>query len=157
MKQLEGKTYLIPRDPPYPSNTLEVLLYKQAMHAITQEKVCTLFEQNGWEPPWFNGIYNYHHFHSEAHEVLAVTRGSISVQLGGPGGEIFHLTMGDIILLPAGVAHKRIESSEDYEIAGSYPSGQSPDLRKGSHEEWEEVLNNISKVKLWKKNPVTGD
>lgn len=81
----------------------------------------------------------------------------MKVQLGGPEGEIFELCAGDIVLLPAGVAHKRIEASEDYRIAGSYPDGQSADLQKGDPAVWDDLCQCVRETPLWKHDPVTGE
>jgi hypothetical protein len=45
-----------------------------------------LFESNGWDDSWRNGIYDYVHYHSRIHEVLGIARGHGKVQFGGPPG-----------------------------------------------------------------------
>ena len=50
-----------------PNNTLPVLLYRNAIPvrgdvASTMEK---LFAANGWPPQWRNGVYDFHHYHSD--------------------------------------------------------------------------------------------
>ncbi len=48
-----------------------------------------LFAANGWGGSWVNGVFDFHHFHSTSHEVLAVIAGSATIELGGPQGEAF--------------------------------------------------------------------
>lgn len=77
--------------------------------------------------------------------------------MGGPKGLEVKLEVGDAVLIPAGVSHKNIDHSPDYRILGSYPQGQHPDLRRGNPDEWDEVLAEIKHVRLWDKDPVTGE
>ena len=90
------------------------------------------FHRNGWGGSWRNGIYDMHHYHSTAHETLGVYAGSARVQLGGDSGPVFEIRAGDVVVIPAGVAHKCIESSVDFRVVGAYPDGQRPDMRYGS-------------------------
>ncbi len=67
--------------------TLPVLLYHQAFDPNTPDLASVMertFEQNGWPPQWRNGVYDFHHFHSTAHEVLGFAAGSAHLILGGP-------------------------------------------------------------------------
>jgi uncharacterized protein YjlB len=105
---------------------------------------------------WRNGIFDFHHFHSTAHEVLAILRGHASVQLGGPGGARFEVAAGDVLVLPAGTGHRNLGSSPDLLVAGAYPRGQSWDLRRGDPGEHDEVLANIAAVALPATDPVLG-
>jgi uncharacterized protein YjlB len=62
----------------------------------------TLFAGNGWS----GGVYPYHHYHSTAHEALGIVAGSAKVRLGGDSGTVVDLRAGDVVVIPAGVAHK---------------------------------------------------
>jgi uncharacterized protein YjlB len=70
----------IPNNPDLP-----VLVYAQAiaLHGDPAVAIEHVFASNGWPPQWRNGIYDYHHYHSNAHEVLGVARGHVKVRLGG--------------------------------------------------------------------------
>lgn len=147
-------------DKPFPGNEIELRLYKAVFDNDQTElgvKFSRLFSGHGWSIPWINGVYGFHHFHAEAHEVLGCAAGWVVVQIGGPKGPEFKLTAGDAMLIPAGVAHKNSGSSADYRILGSYPYGQEPDLRRGNPEEWNDVLKKISLVRLWDRDPITGN
>lgn len=145
-------------DKPFPNNTLPVRLYRGAVEgddlASTIEQ---LFQRNGWQGTWRNGIFDYHHFHATAHEVLGCSRGWVEVLLGGPNGEVVKLTAGDIALLPAGTSHQNVGHSNDYQIIGGYPPGQSADMEYGDDDHWDDVLESISKVPLPATDPVSGE
>lgn len=157
---MDNRRMKIASDKPFPGNDIELRLYR-AVFSKTQigirKKFSDLFSHNGWSVPWVNGVYGFHHFHAEAHEVLGCAAGWVLVQMGGSNGPKIRLEAGDAVLIPVGVAHKAIDHSTDYSILGSYPQGQEPDLRRGDPHEWNEVLDKMAQVKLWEKDPVTGE
>src|SRR5436190_11126010 len=123
------ETYRLADDGTVPNNALPLVLYRGALKADGDRAAACerMFERNGWPGAWRNGIYGHHHYHSTAHEVLGIAAGSARVRLGGEGGQIVELQVGDVVVIPAGVAHKRESASPDLLVIGSYPRGQSPD------------------------------
>ena len=123
----------------------------------TAAGVClALFERNGWGGSWRNGIYAHHHYHSAAHEVLSIVAGSVRVRLGGEHGKTMELQAGDVVAVPAGVAHKNEGASLDLVVVGAYPIGQNPDMRTPGTRDYERLVAQIAAVPLPKCDPVYG-
>ena len=147
-------------DGTYPNNEkLPLLVFKYAI-AIPADNpagvIEKIFRSNGWGGSWRNGIYPYHHYHSTAHEVLGIYGGTITVQLGGPSGIVIEGQSGDVIIIPAGVAHKNLGSSSDFRCVGAYPPGQSWDMNYGKPGERPKTDQNIANVPLPDTDPVYG-
>ena len=84
------KQFIYPKKP-FPNNDkLPLLLYKQVLEVHNPDAIVEIFSENGWKNNWVNGIYPFHHFHSNTHEALGVVSGSCDVQIGGDDGDIFH-------------------------------------------------------------------
>lgn len=112
---------------------LPVVIYRQALAAGEGDLAASfedLFERNEWPPQWRDGIFDYHHFHATAHEVLGVTDGSAEVIIGGPGGRVVRLAAGDAILLPAGTGHCLQSFERHFRVVAGYPEGQQWDIRR---------------------------
>lgn len=143
-------------DGTFPNNNhLPVLLYPGALDG-DPEQADSLFNRHHWQNSWRDGIFNYHHYHSNAHEVLGVVAGSAIVQLGGDSGRTLSIAAGDVIVLPAGTAHKRLESSSDFAVVGAYPHGMDYNLRKGNDSDRMAALHEIPAVPLPSTDPVYG-
>ena len=155
------KTFYPKENQPFPNNPLPVLYYPKVVANLLNEpdpaqSVLDLFEKKDYTNGWVNGIFSYHHFHSNTHEVLACIAGKATVQLGGPDTQSYSFSEGDVLLLPAGVAHKRVAASPDFKIVGAYPEGLEPDMQKGGAENYESIKQAITAVQLPKKDPAEG-
>lgn len=116
-----------------------------------------LFEHNCWTPLWRDGIFDYHHYHSTAHEALAVVRGRARVTLGGEAGQTLSLEPGDVLVLPAGTGHRCVECSKDFLVVGAYPCGQEDyDIQRPGSANHADSRARIASVALPQADPLGG-
>lgn len=130
--------YRVLRLPPnawVPNNqALAVILYRHVLPADDPDRLCDAFdrrfERNGWPMQWRDSVFDYHHFHSTAHEVMGVVAGTAELMLGGPAGHTVRVAAGDALLLPAGTGHCLLEGRGGFQVVGGYPRGQQWDIRR---------------------------
>ncbi|MBR0671865.1 cupin domain-containing protein [Neoroseomonas soli] len=149
---------LLPEGRDVPNNSrLPVLVHRGAVPAGDAAAAETLFRGHGWRPAWRNGIHPWHHYHSNAHEALAIVSGQVRVLLGGEAGVAVELAAGDVVVLPAGTGHRNMGASEDLLVVGAYPKGAAPpDQLHGAPEERPRALHSIATTPDPAKDPVTG-
>lgn len=151
----QPETYVFEDDGGFPNSPLPLLLYRGALPAdpAAMER---RFAAHGWSGAWRDGIYPFHHFHSNAHEVLGIAAGHAVVRFGGPRGRTLAVAAGDVVVIPAGVGHCRLEASDDFLVVGAYPGGAEYDIRRGDPAEHAEVVRTIAHVPLPAADPVGG-
>ena len=146
-------------DGKFPNSDLPVLVYKSVWklsYLFPSSFIIRHFEKNGWTNAWRSGVYDYHHYHSTTHEVLAVYKGKAKLLLGGSKGRVIEVKKGDVLLIPAGVAHKCLEAKNDFRCVGAYPKGHEYDMNYGKQDERPTTDINIQQVSLPTKDPVFG-
>lgn len=144
----------------FPNNPrLPLLVYREAVILPRHDPAAIfemLFAAHQWEGSWRNGIYGFYHYHSTAHEVLGVFRGHATVQFGGNQGVVLSVQAGDVVIIPAGVAHKNLGASRDFGVVGAYPCGQRWDVCYGKPGERPCAEQNIARVPMPDADPVYG-
>ncbi|MNX79767.1 Cupin domain protein [compost metagenome] len=141
---------IIPKNPDLP-----VLVYFGVFKNNPQETEA-VFNSHGWLNSWTNGAFDYHHYHSNCHEVLGVIRGNILLQLGGEQGQQIQLNTGDVALLPAGTGHKKLSASPGFQIVGAYSGSMEYNTRRGTLEDRQKALAEIPQVPIPDTDPVYG-
>lgn len=145
-----------------PNSSLPLLLYRDAVHVTddSQQDLAAVFEErfaiNQWTGSWRNGVYPYHHYHSNTHEVLGVYLGSATLKLGGSTGHETLVQAGDVIVIPAGVGHMCIDHSHDFGVVGAYPNGMKCDILTGEPGERPQALERVKQVPVPDFDPVLG-
>lgn len=95
-----------------------------------------MFTKNDWNVHWIfrYGPTQLSHYHSKAHECMAVLSGTASIRFGvadtspdmelnthgsawEEGGVLLEAEAGDVFIIPAGVAHKTHNTKPDAEFA----------------------------------------
>lgn len=156
----EVATVFFADDGAVPNNpVLPVVLMRGAVASGTGAKgTMNLMAANGWGGNWTWTVFDYHHYHPNAHEALVVAEGWAEIMLGGADGRLFRVEPGDAIVLPAGTGHRRMDSGDGFAICGGYPPGQESYATvradgpyPGDHP------RRIAEVPLPRTDPVYGD
>lgn len=111
-------------------------------------------------PRWRYTMYRQSHFHSTTHEVLCVYSGRARLCFGGDGNP--HrvervVERGDVMVVPAGVAHRLLEDLDGgFSMVGSYPPGHQWDMCYGQAGE-EGRWPGIEGLGWFQRDPIYGD
>ncbi|OHV10627.1 cupin [Kushneria phosphatilytica] len=144
-----------------PNNRLPVLLYRPAWSPDAGEALAlqleALFNANDWPAQWRGGVFAFHHYHSLSHEVLGIFQGSAMLMLGGESGERVTVSAGEVVVLPAGVGHCRLEASDDFTLTAGYPPGQQDwDLCRSGEADITAARQRIDRVGRPLSDPLMG-
>ena len=141
------------------NNNLPVIVYKRVLELpalFASNAVRKLFKKNDWKNDWKSGVFECHHYHSITHEALGVCKGATTLLLGGDSGIKLQVEKGDVIIIPAGVAHKNLGKENQITCIGAYPGGSDYDMNYGRLGERPKTDENITRVPLPAKDPVFG-
>lgn len=143
----------------FPNSHLPVLIYKNILDFplfFDAVYIANLFEKNEWTNHWKGGIYTYHHYHSNAHEAIGIYKGQTELLLGGEDGIKITLEKGDVLIIPAGVAHKNLGNEHVVACVGAYAGGASYDLCLGKPGERPLADATLLTLSLPDRDPVLG-
>ncbi|MGI4834185.1 MAG: cupin [Janthinobacterium lividum] len=153
------ETYRFADDGHIPNSRYPLLLYRQAFAARGPAGAAWLeqhFAANNWTNSWRNGVYPFHHYHSTSHEVLGVYAGAAQLQLGGAQGQAVAVRAGDILVIPAGVGHKKLSAAPDFGVVGAYPDGRTWDVLRGQPGERPQADRTIAALPRPGADPLLG-
>lgn len=156
------KKYQLPPTGLIPNSPQPLLHYPGFLNTNdnTATKVHDLFSSNGWQTQWIfrYGATQTSHYHSQAHECMAVLTGNATIRFGvadtvddleesthgsgkEDGGIEVHAEAGDVFVIPAGIAHKTFDTSPAAEFKLLTPGD-------GHHIEASDVRNALENTEL---------
>jgi len=153
----EVESFSLPPDGNIPNNALPLILYRHALPPeLRSPSGCqSLFARNTWGGNWVDGIFDYWHFHITGHEVLGCVAGHALVGFGGDGGITVEFRASDVVVIPAGVGHKRLGDKRDgFTVVGGYPPGQDGTITRPGEVPLEEARRAIAALPLPHADPV---
>lgn len=158
--------HYIPPYGPFPNcrpTNQPLIIYHQVFPpgsvSLIQRHLC---QKRVVEPQWVHSMYREHHFHSTTHEVLVISKGSALLCFGGkenPDRVEYEAKQGDVLVVPAGLAHALLEDKGGFEMVGSYPIGADrwDHCTATSGEEMDVVEKRIKGLAWFRMDPVYGN
>lgn len=162
----EPEQYPVRRNAHCPNSQFPVLVYRNVLPTpVDEESTSEFLQRNQWEKKGTWGAIMAKHFHPNTHECYGIFQGSSELVFGEGGadevgtGVRCTVSAGDVVVVPAGVAHASVTSADDYKYIGVYPEG-SPKWRseygKRAVEDDDPLLNEIGAVPVPVCDPVYG-
>lgn len=141
-----------------PNSRLPLLIYRNVIRwdVPTMEAV---MRQNKWMPCWHahDGMWPRHHFHTEAHEFICVTKGVHTGKFGGHDGIETQMNAGDVVVIPAGVGHRGLQISDDLDLTGGFHEGFCVvDFRMGFPDEYHDLCRKAREIPILDYDPFFG-
>jgi uncharacterized protein YjlB len=137
---------------------LPILFYRSAVITEGSDPAALFeakFQRNGWPPQWRDGVYDFHHYHSTAHEVLGFAGGQAKLILGGENGHLLEVHAGDVVIMPTGTGHCKLEASFDFLVVGAYPPDQHWDICRSAPSR--EAVDRMRHLPFPMSDPVFGE
>ncbi|KAK5051924.1 hypothetical protein LTR84_002727 [Exophiala bonariae] len=148
-----------------PNNDNPVLIYRDCLPLpFSEEKTTEFLESHAWVKKGTWGHIPIRHFHPNTHECYGVFQGESTILVGcgthdlEDEGTKIDVSVGDVIVLPAGTGHCNLQSSKDYQYIGVYPKG-APQWRNELGKKpinLEEIRKEITAVEMPSQDPVNG-
>ena len=156
---VEPEQFRFKDDGIFPNSDLPLLVYRHAFTMEVEDRASVIeqcFAENAWTNSWRNGVYSFAHYHSTTHETLGVYCGAATLRLAGEHSSDVKVYAGDVIVIPAGVAHRKISATADFAVVGAYPDGREWDLLRGWHGERPRADHGIAALPIPDNDPIYG-
>jgi uncharacterized protein YjlB len=142
-----------------PNSRYPLLVYRSVLGPGVQDPggCQALFSGNDWGSNWVDGIFDYWHFHVTGHEVLGCVAGEADVGFGGDGGIRTVFRAGDVVVIPAGVGHKRLSAKRGgFTVVGGYPPGQNGTVTRAGEMQLAEAERLVALLPPPRSDPISG-
>jgi uncharacterized protein YjlB len=158
MNEATAQQHLFEPDGGIPNSRLPLVFWRERLPASARSGTAAtaLYRKNGWQGTWVYTVFPYWHFHTRGHEALACVSGRARIGFGGDHGIKVDVEVGDVCVIPAGVGHRRFDSSGDFQMAGGYPPGQEGNIVRPGDLDDARIAREIAVLALPETDPISG-
>src|SRR4051812_5423515 len=155
---IEPTLHVFEPDGGIPNSRLPLVFWRGRLPTAARSGTAAmaLFRRNGWQGTWVYTVFPYWHFHTRGHEALACVSGRARIGFGGDHGIKVDVVLGDVCVIPAGVGHRRFDSSGDFQMAGGYPPDQEGNIVKPGDLDDARIAREIAALTLPDADPISG-
>jgi len=158
MTNAEPTLHVFEPDGGVPNSRLPLAFWRSRLPADARSGPAAnaLFRKNGWQGTWVYTVFPFWHFHTRGHEALACVAGRARIGFGGDHGIEVDVAVGDVCVIPAGVGHRRLDSSPDFLMAGGYPPDQEGNIIRIGDLDDGTIAGEIAALALPETDPISG-
>lgn len=159
LRRINPDIFYFKEDKNIPNSPFPLLIYRgffDKEYEACEDWLQKRFSSNKWFPAPGLQVFGFTHYYINTHIVLGICSGEAKWQLGGALGITTSIEKGDVIVIPAGVALRHLESDKDFKIVGACSVNVVPEVQKERNGNLMYGHNYIAGVALPETDPILG-
>ncbi|WP_157558235.1 cupin domain-containing protein [Niabella aurantiaca] len=159
LRRINPDIFYFKEDKNIPNSPLPLLIYRGFFDKEYEDCEGWLknrFSSNRWFPAPRLQVFGFTHYYINTHLVIGVCSGEAKWQLGGTLGITTNIEKGDVVVIPAGVALRHLESEKNFKIVGAGSVNEVPRVQKEQSGNHAHGNNGIANIALPETDPILG-
>lgn len=159
LRRINPDIFYFREDKHIPNSPFPLLIYRgffDKEYDTCEDWLKKKFLANKWFPAPALRILNFTHYYSNTHIALGICAGDAKWQLGGAMGITMVIEKGDVLVIPAGVAVRHLESGLGFDLVAACSVNVVPDVRNEKNSNRALADRAIADIPVPHNDPILG-